>query len=141
METKYNIETINPQSIGDIRQIIKDSLNVILEENGLVLDFGNATYDEDSVKFTNFKVRLANADTEPMKMLKQENKYRTMHGEQTFDLEVEGTMNGRQYTLVGFNNRARKMPFIVRRVVGGGEYKIAEHTALRMFGQKTVEAK
>jgi hypothetical protein len=50
-------------------------------------------------------------------------------------------MNGRQYTLVGFNNRARKMPFIVRRVVGGGEYKIAEHTALRMFGQKSVEVK
>ena len=40
-----------------------------------------------------------------------------------------------------FNNRARKMPFIVRRVVGGGEYKIAEHTALRMFGQKSVEVK
>ena len=141
MKTKYNIDTINPQSISDIRQIIKDSLNVILEDNGLVLDFGNATYDDDSVKFTNFKVRLANADTEMMKMLKQENKYRNMHGEETFDLRVEGTMNGKQYTLVGFNNRARKMPFIVRRVVGGGEYKIAEHTALRMFGQKNVEAK
>jgi len=141
MKTKYNIETINPQSISDIRQIIKDSLNVILEDNGLVLDFGNATYDDDSVKFTNFKVRLANADTEMMKMLKQENKYRNMHGEETFDLRVEGTMNGKQYTLVGFNNRARKMPFIVRRVVGGGEFKIAEHTALRMFGQKNVEAK
>ena len=141
MKTKYNIETINPQSISDIRQIIKDSLNVILEDNGLVLDFGNATYDDDSVKFTNFKVRLANADTEMMKMLKQENKYRNMHGEETFDLRVEGTMNGKQYTLVGFNNRARKMPFIVKRVVGGGEFKIAEHTALRMFGQKNVEAK
>tara|TARA_R100000541_G_scaffold2188_1_gene8445 strand:- start:759 stop:1184 length:426 start_codon:yes stop_codon:yes gene_type:complete len=141
MKTKYNIDTINPQSINDIRQIIKDSLDVILEDNGLVLDFGNATYDDDSVKFTNFKVRLANADTEMLKMLKQENKYRNMHGEETFDLRVEGTMNGKQYTLVGFNNRARKMPFIVRRVVGGGEFKIAEHTALRMFGQKNVEAK
>lgn len=140
MKTKYNIETINPQSINDIRQIIKDSLNVILEDNGLVLDFGNATYDDDSVKFTNFKVRLANADTEMMKMLKQENEFRIVQGRTIFDLEAEGTMNGRQYTLVGFNNRARKMPFIVRRVIGGGEYKIAEHTALRMFG-KSDEAK
>ena len=92
MKTKYNIETINPQSINDIRQIIKDSLNVILEDNGLVLDFGNATYDDDSVKFTNFKVRLANADTEMMKMLKQENEFRIVQGRTIFDLEAEGTM-------------------------------------------------
>tara|TARA_R110000796_G_C14240250_1_gene397187 strand:+ start:60 stop:503 length:444 start_codon:yes stop_codon:yes gene_type:complete len=133
MKTKYNIKTINPQSISDIRQIIKDSLNVILEDNGLILDFGNATYDSDSVKFTNFKVRLANADNEMMKFLKQENQYRIMHDEKPFDLEKEGTMNGQQYTLVGYNRRARKMPYIVKRVIGGGEFKIAEHTAIRMF--------
>ncbi len=141
MKTKYNIETINPQSINDIRQIIKDSLNVILEDNGLVLDFGNATYDDDSVKFTNFKVRLANADTEMMKHLKEENEYRIVQGRTIFDLDAIGIMNGREYKLVGFNPRASKMPYIVQRVNGGGEYKIAKHTAKRMFGKNFVEAK
>lgn len=136
-----NINKINPDSIKEIRTLIQDSLNDIMKDNGLVLDFGNATYDSDSVKFTNFKVRLANADNEMMKFLKQENQYRIMHDEKPFDLEKEGTMNGQQYTLVGFNRRARKMPYIVKRVIGGGEFKIAEHTALRMFGQKSVEAK
>ena len=129
----YNIKEINPATIGAIREIIKDSLGVIMEDNGLVLDFGNATYDKDSVKFTNFKVRLANADNEMMKFLKQENEYRVMHEEKPFDLEKEGTMNGQQYTLVGYNRRARKMPYIVKRVIGGGEFKIAELTAIRMF--------
>jgi len=129
----YNIKEINPATIGAIREIIKDSLGAIMEDNGLVLDFGNATYDKDSVKFTNFKVRLANADNEMMKFLKQENEYRVMHEEEPFDLEKEGTMNGQQYTLVGYNRRARKMPYIVKRVIGGGEFKIAELTAIRMF--------
>ena len=133
MKTHYNIKEINPATIGAIREIIKDSLGAIMEDNGLVLDFGNATYDKDSVKFTNFKVRLANADNEMMKFLKQENEYRVMHEEKPFDLEKEGTMNGQQYTLVGYNRRARKMPYIVKRVIGGGEFKIAEHTAIRMF--------
>ena len=137
----YNIKEINPATIGAIREIIKDSLGAIMEDNGLVLDFGNATYDKDSVKFTNFKVRLANADNEMMKFLKQENEYRVMHEEEPFDLEKEGTMNGQQYTLVGYNRRARKMPYIVKRVIGGGEFKIAELTAIRMFGKKTVEVK
>lgn len=128
-----NINKINPDSIKEIRTMIQDSLNDIMKDNGLVLDFGNATYDEDSVKFTNFKVRLANADNEMMKFLKQENQYRIMHDEKPFDLEKEGTMNGQQYTLVGYNRRARKMPYIVKRVIGGGEFKIAEHTAIRMF--------
>tara|TARA_R110002126_G_scaffold134971_1_gene279103 strand:+ start:200 stop:634 length:435 start_codon:yes stop_codon:yes gene_type:complete len=128
-----NINKINPDSIKEIRTMIQDSLNNIMKDNGLVLDFGNATYDEDSVKFTNFKVRLANADNEMMKFLKQENQYRIMHDEKPFDLEKEGTMNGQQYTLVGYNRRARKMPYIVKRVIGGGEFKIAEHTAIRMF--------
>ena len=128
-----NINKINPDSIKEIRTMIQDSLNNIMKDNGLVLDFGNATYDSDSVKFTNFKVRLANADNEMMKFLKQENQYRIMHDEKPFDLEKEGTMNGQQYTLVGYNRRARKMPYIVKRVIGGGEFKIAEHTAIRMF--------
>tara|TARA_R110000744_G_scaffold276934_1_gene389445 strand:+ start:219 stop:638 length:420 start_codon:yes stop_codon:yes gene_type:complete len=128
-----NINKINPDSIKEIRTLIQDSLNDIMKDNGLVLDFGNATYDSDSVKFTNFKVRLANADNEMMKFLKQENQYRIMHDEKPFDLEKEGTMNGQQYTLVGYNRRARKMPYIVKRVIGGGEFKIAEHTAIRMF--------
>ena len=133
MKTHYNIKEINPATIGAIREIIKDSLGAIMEDNGLVLDFGNATYDKDSVKFTNFKVRLANADNEMMKFLKQENEYRVMHEEKPFDLEKEGTMNGQQYTLVGYNRRARKMPYIVKRVIGGDEFKIAELTAIRMF--------
>tara|TARA_R110002012_G_scaffold28758_1_gene89931 strand:- start:19260 stop:19664 length:405 start_codon:yes stop_codon:yes gene_type:complete len=133
MKIKYDIKEINPTTINEIREIIKNSLNVIMEDNGLVLDFGNATYDEDSVKFTNFKVRLASADTETMKFLKLENNHRVLQGEKPFDLEKEGTMNGRQYTLVGYNHRARKMPYIVKRVISGDEFKIAEHTAIRMF--------
>ena len=60
-------------------------------------------------------------------------KYSLEVDEKPFDLEKEGTMNGQQYTLVGYNRRARKMPYIVKRVIGGGEFKIAEHTAIRMF--------
>jgi len=139
MKTKYNIKTINPKSIDEIRQIIKDSLNVILEDNGLVLDFGNATYDSDTVKFTNFKVRLADADTEVMKNLKHENEIRGYRDEEPFSIDKQGNMNGEWYTLVGYNPRARKMPFIVERVHDKQQYKIEYQTAVRMFASSKIE--
>ena len=72
MKTKYNIETINKQTISQIRQLVEDSLSVILEDNNLRMELGNASYDNDSVKFTGFRISLANALTPEEKALKQE---------------------------------------------------------------------
>ena len=71
MKTKYNITEINPQAIREVRQMIKDSLSVIMEDNNLKFELGNATYDEDSFKFTGFRISLADALSPEQKALEQ----------------------------------------------------------------------
>ena len=71
MKTKYNITEINPKTIKQVRQMIKDSLSVIMEDNNLRFELGNATYDDDSFKFTGFRISLADALTPEQKTLKQ----------------------------------------------------------------------
>ena len=61
MKTQYNITEINPKTIKDIRQLISDSLAVVLEDNNLRMDFGNGSYDSESVKFNGFRISLADS--------------------------------------------------------------------------------
>jgi hypothetical protein len=133
MKTKYNITEINPKSIKEIRQIIRDSLNVIFEDNNLVLDFGNATYDDDSVKFTNFKVRLATADDPKLKDLKNYLKY----SEHDFDLDKILIDRNDQYKLVGFKPRSSKRPFIIENINTNKTYVCDEKMIVRLYREQS----
>ena len=134
MKTKYNIETINKQTISQIRQLVEDSLSVILEDNNLRMELGNASYDNDSVKFTGFRISLASALTPEEKALKNELEWRRMvESSVTLDDSIIGTDRGQQFKLVGFKPRARKKPFIIEDIKTGGRYVCPESMAERMF--------
>lgn len=134
MKTKYNIETINKQTISQIRQLVEDSLSVILEDNNLRMELGNASYDNDSVKFTGFRISLANALTQEEKALKNELEYRrAFEPRVTLDDSIVGTDRGQQFKLVGFKPRSTKKPFIIEDIKTGGRYVCPESMAERMF--------
>jgi len=134
MKTKYNIETINKQTISQIRQLVEDSLSVILEDNNLRMELGNASYDNDSVKFTGFRISLANALTQEEKALKNELEYRrAFEPRVTLDDSIVGTDKGQQFKLVGFKPRSTKKPFIIEDIKTGGRYVCPESMAERMF--------
>ena len=134
MKTKYNIETINKQTISQIRQLVEDSLSVILEDNNLRMELGNASYDNDSVKFTGFRISLANALTQEEKALKNELEYRrAFEPRVTLDDSIVGSDKGQQFKLVGFKPRSRKKPFIIEDIKTGGRYVCPESMAERMF--------
>jgi hypothetical protein len=134
MKTKYNIETINKQTISQIRQLVEDSLSVILEDNNLRMELGNASYDNDSVKFTGFRISLANALTQEEKALKNELEYRrAFEPRVTLDDSIVGSDRGQQFKLVGFKPRSRKKPFVIEDIKTGGRYVCPESMAERMF--------
>ena len=134
MKTKYNIETINKQTISQIRQLVEDSLSVILEDNNLRMELGNASYDNDSVKFTGFRISLANALTQEEKALKNELEYRrAFEPRVTLDDSIVGSDRGQQFKLVGFKPRSTKKPFIIEDIKTGGRYVCPESMAERMF--------
>ena len=134
MKTKYNIETINKQTISQIRQLVEDSLSVILEDNNLRMELGNASYDNDSVKFTGFRISLANALTQEEKALKNELEYRrAFEPRVTLDDSIVGSDRGQQFKLVGFKPRSTKKPFIIEDIKTGGRYVCPESMAERLF--------
>ena len=136
MKTKYNITQINPQAIREVRQMIKDSLSVIMEDNNLKFELGNATYDEDSFKFTGFRISLADALSPEQKalekMLKEWNR-NPMY--KTLDVTKIGTDRGLSYKLVGYKPRARVKPWIIQDIRTGSTYKAPDHLIERMFSE------
>ena len=133
MKTQYNITEINPKTIREIRQLISDSLAVILEDNNLRMDLGNGSYDDDSVKFQ-FRISLSNALSPEEKALKQVLDFRrTFETAVTLDDSIIAEDKGQQFKLVGYKPRARKKPFIIEDIKTGGRYVCPESMAERLF--------
>ena len=134
MKTKYNITEINPETIKQVRQIIKDSLSDIMEDNNLKFELGNATYDDDSFKFTGFRISLSDAKTEEEKALESELHYRqTSPYAYNLDASIVATERGRTFKLVGFKKRARKKPFMIEDVKTNEKFVCSESMAVRLF--------
>ena len=136
MNTKYNITEINPQTIKQVRQMINDSLSVIMEDNNLRFELGNATYDEDSFKFTGFRISLADALSPEQKALEQMLTVRKKADwMKTLDATKIGTDRGLSYKLVGYKPRARVKPWIIQDIRTGSTYVAPDHLIERMFGE------
>jgi len=137
MKTKYNITEINPKTIKQVRQMIKDSLSVIMEDNNLRFELGNATYDEDSFKFTGFRISLADALTPEQKDLKE---IIAMRKKADFYKTLDDTKIGWDrsvaYKLVGYKSRARKKPWVIQGVENGQQYVASDSIVERMFGEE-----
>ena len=138
MKTKYNITEINPKTIKQVRQMIKDSLSVIMEDNNLRFELGNATYDEDSFKFTGFRISLADALTPEQKDLKE---IIAMRKKADFYKTLDDTKIGWDrsvaYKLVGYKSRARKKPWVIQGVENGQQYVASDSIVERMFGEES----
>lgn len=131
---KTAITKMDPQAIERLRAVIEKELTPILDEYGVTFKLGNARYDDDSVKFTGFRIALQNAEDPTAKALEAENKWRRQNGIMHFDLDKIGSTPHGKYTLVGFKPRNRKYPFICLNLDNGGKYKFSEIQAERMFG-------
>ena len=127
------VKKMDRTTIGHIREILEDNLPSLMEENNLKLDLGNATYDDDSVKFQ-FRISLSHALPPEEKALKQQLNFRKAYDHVvTLDDSIIAEDRGQQFKLVGFKPRARKKPFIIEDIKTGGRYVCPESMAERLF--------
>lgn len=99
--------------------------------NGFNVEIGNAIYNDFDVTF---KVVIRHENVKPQAERDLEKKAK-FYG---LDINKIGTLGGDKYTLVGYNTRARKQPWIIEKLdIGGngGKYKIGDDTAKRLFGK------
>ena len=126
---KMNKETI---------RMLREELKVILEEplknHGMKFDLGNASYDDDSVKFQ-FVVAFENALTKEQKALQYEIEYRQTSHCISLDPNKIAKINGKNFTLWGFKPRARKKPFIIMCLDTNERHICSEEVAEKFFGE------
>lgn len=124
----------------EIRAILETTLTKELKDQGFTFQLGNASYDEDSVKFNGFRITFDDADTQEMKELKRYNDFLVATDRPSFDINKIGTQGTTQYKLVGFKPRATKQPFIVEKLGHKGRFVISESIALRstMFANSEI---
>ena len=127
------VKKMDRTTIRHIREILEDNLPSLMEENNLKFNLGNATYDDDSVKFQ-FRISLSHALPPEEKALKQQLNFRKAYDHVvTLDDSIIAEDRGQQFKLVGFKPRARKKPFIIEDIKTGGRYVCPESMAERLF--------
>jgi len=118
-----------------IREILKDVLTEPLKNHGYKFKLGNATYDEDSVKFNGFRISYEQSLSEEQKALKAELEWRdSVDFVKSLDAERVAEIDGMALKLWGYKRKARKQPFIVENVNNGDLRIISESVAERLYG-------
>ena len=120
-----------------IRQVLDKELPKFLNEYGLSFELGNASYDDDSIKFNGFRLSVEGGLSITEKALKRE-----LEGREQYDFLMSldqtkiANMNSMKVKLVGFKPKARKKPFIVQDQDTSQEYIISEKNCEKLFGIK-----
>ena len=128
------IEKMDSATTDVVRKLLEKGLPSILEEHGLSFKLGNARYDDDGVKFTGFRISVSGALSETEKALKQELEWRNSYGVK-LDSSKIASIQGDKYQLVGYKPRARKNPFIIKRVGTDAQYVLNAELVEKHFAK------
>jgi hypothetical protein len=139
------ITQMDRKAAREIREILTNELPDLLAPYGLKFELGGARYDDDSVKFTGFRLMVEGALSPTAKALQQELEDRANFnwsddvGEIRYpelDADKIADYRGDKYTLIGYKPRNRKYPFIMKNLSNGKNYKFDVITAERMFAKE-----
>ena len=110
---------------------LRNQLNAVLNSNGIdgyTFELGNCRYDGGEATFK-LKVLIDGAETSEEKNLRQ------MALLMGLDTSKIATLQSMRVSLVSYNARARKRPWVVQDLKTGQKYIIDDDTAKRLFGK------
>ena len=114
---------------------IRDAMQEALDKadvNGVTIEVGNCTYSGGEATYK-VKVLLDGAKSKEEQDLEQ---MATLMGLSTYKI---ATLQGMRVSLVGYNSRARKRPWVVQDLTTVKKYIIDDDTAKRLFGVVETE--
>lgn len=113
-------------------KILREKLKDLLPMYGISEDYeitvGRASYDDTQITF---KVQIKETGA-PSTEEKNLERYAKLHGLDTTKIH---DIQGKRMTLVGFNTRATKMPYLAKDMNSGDTYKLSVDSAQRFFKQ------
>jgi len=134
------ITQMDRNAAREIREILTNELPDLLAPYGLKFELGGARYDDDSVKFTGFRLMIEGALSPTVKALQEELESRATDewgmGAIELDADKIADYRGDKYTLVGYKPRNRKYPFIMKNLSNGKNYKFDVRATEQMFAKE-----
>jgi len=109
---------------------LRNQLNDVLNNNGIdgyTFELGNCKYDEGEATFQ-LKVLIKGSKS------RQERDLEDLAKLSDLDTTKIATLQGMKVSLVGYNTRARKRPWVVQDSKTEQKYIIDDDTAKRLFG-------
>ena len=125
------INKINKKTAKEIRDFLETELPLVLSKRGLDFELGNAVFDETSIKFNGFRLKVEGALSEEEKAL--DAFLDTYSGLDFLDKTKIGHIQGMEVRLVGYKKRARKNPFIIKDIQTHQEYVVSKRTLEEIF--------
>ena len=113
-----------------LRQI-REAMQEALENAGIydvTIKVGNCSYSGGEATYK-VRVLLDGAETQEQSSLSQ------MASLIGLDTSKIAKISGQAVTLIGYNSKARKMPWQVRSLTGHDQWKLTDDQAKRMFGK------
>ena len=109
---------------------IRDAMQEALDKadvNGVTIEIGNCTYSDGEATYK-VKVLIDGAKSRDEEALEQ---MANLMGLNTYKI---ATLQGMRVSLVSYNSRARKRPWVVQDLTTVKKYIIDDDTAKRLFG-------
>lgn len=134
---------IDKSAAKKIREILNNELPDLLAPYGLKFELGNGRYDDDSVKFTGFRLSVEGALSPTAKALQEEMEDRVnlnANGVIAVELDADKIVDyrGKKYTLIGYKPRSRKYPFILKNLSNDTDYKFPVDLVEQLFAKEVA---
>ena len=114
---------------------IRDAMQEALDKadvNGVTIEIGNCSFTEGEATYK-VKVLIDGAKSRDEQALEQ------MASLMGFDTSKIASLQGMKVSLVSYNSRARKRPWVVQDLTTTQKYIIDDDTAKRLFGVVETE--
>ena len=129
------ITNIDRATCGKLREHLNKKLsNILKDELGITIDFGNASFDSDSVTFK-CRVALEGARSENDKSLDFIKPYMSH-----LDFDKEARMGKYLFKIVGYRTKARTKPWVCRNQFDGKDYIISQNDIDKYFRKEEANA-
>ena len=129
------ITKIDRATCGKLREHLNNKLsNILKDELGITIEFGNASYDSDSVTFK-CRIEIEGARSENDKSLDFIKPYNSH-----IDFDKEVKMGKYLFKIIGYRSKARTKPWLCRNQYDGKDYVLSQEDIDKNFRKAEANA-